>query len=77
MAGKAFKITYCSGVPAITVRKVVTHFADLEISSKQIALKWYRLARGYLKIIQLITAVRGWSHSEVRNGLIPHFSSPI
>lgn len=46
------------------MRKVVTDPADLETSSKWIALKWSRLARGYLKIIQIMTAVRGWSHSE-------------
>lgn len=56
--------TYSSGVHAISAGKVVTVPADLETSSKWIALKWYRLARGYLKIIQIITAVRGWSHSE-------------
>lgn len=75
MARKAFKITYCSGVLAITVRKVVTNPADLETSSKQIALKWYRLVRGYLKMIQILTAVRGWSQITCSLLQQPHLNS--
>lgn len=40
------------------------HFLPLELPSKQVTSKQYRLPRGYIEITQMITAVRSWSYSE-------------
>jgi len=67
LAGETFMTTggkYSFGVHNVTVGKVVTAPANLQLPSKLLASKHYRLPRGYIEIMQMTTAIRGWSYSE-------------